>query len=105
MLFRSSITVSNTLPRENTYRSICAQRGTVDTDKFVLVGSHHDEAGSGSPDPATGQAILREMMRLLTAYSSEFLVGNRAFVQCNFSSEIPRNFQQNDYTLFIDQVA
>ena len=48
---------------------MCGVRGTVDTDKFVLVGSHHDEAGSGNPDPATGQAILREMMRLLTAYS------------------------------------
>ena len=64
-----SISVSNELSTGHSYRSVCGVRGTVDTDKFVLVGSHHDEAGSGSPNPATGQAILREMMRLLTAYS------------------------------------
>lgn len=67
MSVQSSVTHS----REMTYRSVCATRGTVDLDKFILVGTHHDEAGSGAADPATGQAIMREMMRLVTLYQGK----------------------------------
>lgn len=60
-----SLEVTNDFPHENVYRSVCALRGTVDVDKYVVVGTHHDESGSGNADPASGQAVLREMLRLI----------------------------------------
>jgi len=63
--------VNNDFPHENTFRTVCAYRGDLDPDKMVLVGTRHDEVGSGIVDPTSGQAVMREIMRLLTSHHGE----------------------------------
>ena len=57
--------VRNEFPHEHTSRTVCAHRGGIDKDRYIFVTTHHDEAGSGNVDPATGQAILSEMIKVL----------------------------------------
>ncbi|XP_067946263.1 glutamate carboxypeptidase 2-like [Watersipora subatra] len=70
-----TISVNNEFPSEKITSNMCASRGGLDSDKYIIVGTHHDEAGSGNVDPASGQAVMRELIRLIG--QNEAIIGSR----------------------------
>ncbi|KAK7082545.1 N-acetylated-alpha-linked acidic dipeptidase 2 [Halocaridina rubra] len=85
---RLNLDVNNIYQQNITHNVIGIMKGSVEPDRYVLVGNHYDAWILGAVDPNSGTAAMLELSRVLTQYSKE--TGwrpRRTLVFCAWGSE------------------
>ncbi|GMT04818.1 hypothetical protein PENTCL1PPCAC_26992 [Pristionchus entomophagus] len=83
---RFRLSVHSQLTRRPIRNMIATMRGTMEPDRWVMVGNHVDAWVKGAIDPATGTAAQLEVARVL-AESSNLSPPRRSIVFCHWDAE------------------
>lgn len=74
--------------RTTTYNVIGVIKGSVEPDRYVVVGNHRDAWVFGGADPSSGTAAMLELSRVLLKYRNETgWQPRRSIVVCSWGSE------------------
>uniref|UniRef100_K1QFW2 Aminopeptidase NAALADL1 n=1 Tax=Magallana gigas TaxID=29159 RepID=K1QFW2_MAGGI len=86
---RIRISTANT--RRKTYNVFGVIRGSVEPDRYVLLGNHLDAWVFGAIDPSSGTAVMKEVSRVMGNQYVKNL-GNRAVAYLNMDMAIEGNY-------------
>ncbi|XP_071833272.1 putative N-acetylated-alpha-linked acidic dipeptidase isoform X2 [Apostichopus japonicus] len=80
--------VNNRLQRNTTYNIIGTITGSLEPDRYVMIGNHHDAWVFGAVDPSSGTAVLLELSRVMTKLVMEGKWRpRRTIVFCSWGAE------------------
>ncbi|XP_066957584.1 N-acetylated-alpha-linked acidic dipeptidase 2 [Macrobrachium rosenbergii] len=77
----------NLLRNVNIYNVIGTIKGSVEPDRYVLIGNHRDAWGYGAVDPSSGTAQLLETARVFGQLLKKGWRPRRTLVFCSWSAE------------------
>ncbi|CAI8052637.1 N-acetylated-alpha-linked acidic dipeptidase 2 [Geodia barretti] len=79
--------VNNYLVHRNITNVIATVYGSVEPDRYVLLGNHHDAWTFGAVDPNSGTAVLMELARALSDLRSKDWRPGRTILLCSWDAE------------------
>ncbi|XP_022779944.1 N-acetylated-alpha-linked acidic dipeptidase 2-like [Stylophora pistillata] len=81
------VEVNNSLETKTIYNVIGQIRGTVEPDRYVLMGNHRDAWVFGAADPVSGTAVLMELSRGLGKLIGKGWRPRRTIMLCSWDAE------------------
>ncbi|RXG67844.1 N-acetylated-alpha-linked acidic dipeptidase-like protein [Armadillidium vulgare] len=72
---------------ERSYNVIGIIKGSIEPDRYVLIGNHRDAWGYGAADPSSGTAQLLETVRVYGTFLKEGWRPRRTIIFCSWGAE------------------
>ncbi|RXG55764.1 N-acetylated-alpha-linked acidic dipeptidase 2 [Armadillidium vulgare] len=72
---------------EKSYNVIGIIKGSIEPDRYVLIGNHRDAWGYGAMDPSSGTAQVLEMARVFGTFLKEGWRPRRTIIFCSWGAE------------------
>jgi len=79
--------VNNKYTRANAVNVLGYITGSVEPDRYVIIGGHRDAWAYGALDPNTGTAVTVEVARILSKFKNEGWRPRRTIVICSWGAE------------------
>lgn len=85
--YRVHVKVTNRLEQREITNVIGSMRGTVEPDRYVLVGNHRDSWAAGALDAAGGMAGMFELVKIFSRLMSSGWKPRRTIMFCSWGAE------------------
>ena len=94
---KAKLTVNNFEEVRTIYNIIGYIKGSVEPDRYVILGNHHDTWVFGSIDPLSGAAGLTEIVHSMGDLLKQGLRPKRTIVFCSWGAEEPGLFGSTEW--------
>ncbi|XP_063877913.1 glutamate carboxypeptidase 2-like [Scylla paramamosain] len=85
--YKLRLVTHNYIKRQRSFNVISTVKGSVEPDRYVLIGNHRDAWGYGASDPSSGTAQLIETARVVGVLLGQGWRPRRTLVFCSWGAE------------------